>query len=93
MVFYNRVIVSNRMRRGKNTRNKGYATLVMVCAVSMAILATMTFTYRGNLNSQSAQVNAQVKQDFSQKEDAILSALLHIVPNKAVGAMKRGSAS
>lgn len=81
------------MRREKNTRNKGYATLVMVCAVSMAILATMTFTYRGNLTSQSAQVNAQVKQDFSQKEDAILSALLHIVPNKAVGAMKRGSAS
>src|SRR5690606_34307912 len=35
---------------------------------------------------------AQIKQDYSQKEDAILNALLHIVPNKAIGAMQRGSA-
>ncbi|MEM7603166.1 MAG: hypothetical protein AAF357_17365, partial [Verrucomicrobiota bacterium] len=47
----------------------------------------------GNLNSFDSQVAAQVKQDYSQKEDAILTALLHIVPNKAIGAMQRNSAN
>lgn len=78
---------------GKATRNKGYATIAVVCAIAMVLLAMSAFTMRGNMNSFGSQARAQVKQDYSQKEDAILNSLLHIVPNKAIGAMQRNSAS
>jgi len=79
-----------RLRR---RREAGYATMVAVASVSMLLIGMMVYALVGNLSSFDAQIAAQVKQDYAQKEDAILSSLLHIVPNKAIGAMQRGSAS
>ncbi|MEX2579332.1 MAG: hypothetical protein WD342_09760 [Verrucomicrobiales bacterium] len=78
--------------RSKNAKDAGYATMAVVATVSLVLLSMLTYTLLGNLNSFDAQARAQVKQDYSQKEDAILSALLHIVPNKAIGAMQENSA-
>lgn len=72
---------------------RGYATMAVVSSISLLILAMLSYNYLGSLRSFDAQARAQVKQDYGQKEDAILNALLHIVPNKAIGAMQRGSAS
>lgn len=72
-------------------RQRGYTTFVVVAAVSLLIISMTTFALKGNINSTATQSRAQVKQDFAQKEDAMLNALLHIVPNKAIGAMKSGS--
>ncbi len=74
-------------------KESGYTTFAVVSGVSLIIIAMTTFALRGSLTSTQTQTRAQVKQDFSQKEDAMLSALLHIVPNKAIGAMKSGSQS
>ena len=71
---------------------KGYATLALVSSVSIVIFGAMIYTIMGSVRSLDAQARAQVKQDFRQKEDAILNALVHIVPNKAIGAMMQGSA-
>ncbi len=83
------------MKRGKQThrltKQRGYTTFAVVSGVSLMIIAMTASALRGNLTSTQTQARAQVKQDFSQKEDAMLSALLHIVPNKAIGAMKSGS--
>ncbi|NRB73445.1 MAG: hypothetical protein HRU46_03730 [Verrucomicrobiales bacterium] len=76
----------------RNTR-RGYATIAVVAALSMVLITMMTYSLLGNLNSLDTQVGAQLKQDYSQKEDAVLSALLHVVPNKAIGAMQQGSAT
>jgi hypothetical protein len=73
--------------------SRGYATLAGVAAIALALISMLTFSLLSNMNSFDTQVRAQMKQDYSQKEDAILTALLHIVPNKAIGAMKSGSAS
>lgn len=74
-------------------RRRGYATMAVVSSISLLILAMLGYNYLGSLRSFEAQARAQVKQDYSQKEDAILTALIHIVPNKAIGAMRQGSAS
>lgn len=76
-----------------SSRRRGYATIAVVCALATVLLAMSAFTIRGNMTSFSSQARAQVKQDYTQKEDAILNSLLHIVPNKAIGAMQENSAS
>lgn len=72
-------------------RNQGYATVAVVAAVALIFISLMTYSLVGSINSLESQVGAQIKQDYSQKEEAVLSALLHIVPNKAIGAMQQGS--
>ncbi len=79
--------------RTSANKQSGYATMSVVAAISLAIMSMLTYLLIGNFRSFGAQSRAQVKQDYSQKEDAILSSLLHIVPNKAIGAMTEGSAS
>ena len=74
-------------------RDGGYATLAVVASISLVILGMMGYAYLGSMRTFEAQARAQVKQDYSQKEDAILNALIHIVPNKAIGAMQRYSAN
>ncbi|MEM6277912.1 MAG: hypothetical protein AAF733_00435 [Verrucomicrobiota bacterium] len=74
-------------------KTKAYATFAMVAAVSLAMLTLLTLNLAGSFKSMDVQKTAQVKQDYSQREDAILKSLLHIVPNKAIGAMQRHSAS
>lgn len=75
------------------TGSRGYATMAVVSAASLIIISMLTFNIIGNIRSIDSQSRAQVKQDYSQKEDAILNALIHIVPNKAIGAMQQFSAS
>lgn len=77
----------------KNYRNRGYATFAMVAAISLALLTLLTLNLSSSIRSMDVQKTAQLKQDYSQREDAILNALLHIVPNKAIGAMQRHSAN
>jgi len=67
--------------------------MAVVSAVSLILISMLTFNIIGNIRSIDSQSKAQVKQDYSQKEDAILNSLIHIVPNKAIGAMQRYSAN
>lgn len=70
---------------------RGYTTFAVVSGVSLIIIAMTAFALRGNITSTQSQARAQVKQDYTQKENAMLNALLQIVPNKAIGAMQSGS--
>ena len=67
--------------------------MAVVSSVSLLIISMLAFNIIGNLRSIDSQASAQVKQDYSQKEDALLTALIHIVPNKAIGAMQQYSAN
>lgn len=77
----------------RKARSRGYATMAVVSSISLLIISMLVFNIMGNLRSIDSQAAAQVKQDYSQKEDALLTALIHIVPNKAIGAMQRYSAN
>ena len=71
----------------------GYTTMATVSSISFIILMMLAYNFAGSLRNSGLQSRAQVKQDYAQKEEAILNALIHIVPNKAIGAMRQGSAS
>jgi hypothetical protein len=71
----------------------GYTTMATVSSISFIILMMLAYNFAGSLRNSGLQSRAQVKQDYAQKEDAILNALIHIVPNKAIGAMRQGSAN
>ena len=77
----------------QSAASRGYATMAIVSSISLIIISMLAFNIIGNIRSIDSQAKAQVKQDFSQKEDAILNSLIHIVPNKAIGAMQRYSAN
>lgn len=77
----------------RSRKRRGYATMAVVTSISLVILGMMGYAYLGSMRTFQVQARAQVKQDYSQKEDAILNALIHIVPNKAIGAMQRYSAN
>tara|TARA_R110002096_G_scaffold238140_5_gene429588 strand:+ start:612 stop:2639 length:2028 start_codon:yes stop_codon:yes gene_type:complete len=79
-------------RHSQTTSIRGYATLAIVSGISLILILSLTYSLVRNLSSFDSQITAQLKQDYSQKEDAVLSALLHVVPNKAIGAMQQGSA-
>ncbi len=71
----------------------GYTTIPVVAAIATVMLSSMVFVFRSNNWSQEIQSKAQVSLDYTQKEEAILRALINIVPNKAIGAMQDGSAT
>lgn len=71
----------------------GYTTMATVSSISFIILMMLAYNFAGSLRNSGLQSRAQVKQDYAQKEEAILNALIHIVPNKAIGAMRQGSAT
>lgn len=70
---------------------RGIVSTAGVITVAFAMIAGLTFAFRSHIRSLEAQTIAQVKVDYVQKEDAILQALLHLVPNRAIGAMRNGS--
>lgn len=81
------------MRITHSTHARAYTTLALISSISFVILTMLVYSIRGSVRNLDSQMRAQMKQDFVQKEDAILGALIHIVPNKAIGAMRRSSAS
>ncbi|MDF1823934.1 MAG: hypothetical protein P1U68_04785 [Verrucomicrobiales bacterium] len=72
---------------------RGYGTFVLVATISLVMLTLLTLNLINSLKSMDMQKTAQVKQDYTQRENAILNALIHIVPNKAIGAMQRDSSN
>lgn len=74
-------------------RDRGYAAMAMVAVLGISALFSLMFVFRGAMRSHESQVRNQVKVDYRQKEDALLRALVSIVPNKAIGAMMPDSAS
>ena len=75
-----------------STGNRGMVSTAMVISIAFVMIAGLAYTYRSQIRAMESQTKAQVKVDYSQKEDALLRALLHTVPNKAIGAMQRDSA-
>jgi len=82
-----------RPLRQPDSLRRGYATLTTVTSVALLVLSVLGYTLLGSLRNFETEKRSQIKQDYSQKEEAILNSLIHIVPNKAMGAMMRGSAS
>lgn len=70
----------------------GYAALLTTISLSLTIIAFAITGFRETRQSHRVQIRNQVKLDYSQKEQAFLRSLLHIVPNTAMKAMMTDSA-
>ncbi len=81
----------------KATRNhtrsrSGYVTLLMVISTGLVVLLLLLAAFRVTLRTQEHQMVVQMRVDASQREAAVLRALVNIVPNRAIYAMRSGSA-
>lgn len=63
----------------------------MVAVVGLVTLFGLAVTYRDAMRSHESEKRSQIRVDYSQKEDAFLRALVAIVPNRAIDAMRDGS--
>ena len=74
------------------TRPKsGYISYLLVIATGTILTILMVSAYRQATNSQSVQKQVQLRVDYSEKEEAILRAIVAITPNRAIGAMQKDS--
>lgn len=74
-----------------STKSRAFVANSMVFSIAMVLVSGLAFAFQQHIRSLENQGKSQVKIDYTQKEDALLRALLHIVPNKAIGAMQDGS--
>lgn len=63
------------------------AALPMIALVALMLTASLIFLMRRGIATQDAAAHIQLRTDFRQREDALVRALLAIVPNKAIGCM------
>lgn len=65
----------------------GFASVLLVVSVGLALLVILLMTYRNTIQSQKEQSNLLLRNDYLQREDAFLSALTNIIPNRAMRGM------
>lgn len=72
---------------------RGYVSLVAVFTMSMFMLTLTLFAYRRAMDAQSIQSDIQIQGDYREKEATILRSIVAITPNRAIRAMRSGSAA
>ena len=70
-----------------NANPQGFASILTVISVGLALLILLLFTYRDTLQSQKTQSHILLRNDYIQREDAFLRALTNIIPNKTMRGM------
>ncbi len=70
----------------------GYVSLLMVIVMSMTLLLLMIGAYRRATTAQAFQSSVQLRVDYSEKEEAVLRAIVALTPNRAMRAMQGQSA-
>jgi hypothetical protein len=63
---------TTRKRNGRS----GFVSYVLVLSTGTILTALMFMAYRRSMNSQEVQSKVQLRQDYSEKEDAILRSIV-----------------
>ena len=71
----------------------GYVSYLLVLTMGTVLMVLMVFAYRRAMTSHAAQSGVQLQVDYSEKEEAILRAIVAIAPNRAMRAMQHLSNS
>lgn len=74
-------------------RRRGYVSYALVIATAMVLTSMLLFSYKSAVANQTTQATASVRADFTDKEDAVLRAIVSIAPNRAMRAMMHNSNS
>lgn len=70
----------------------GYASMAVVGTIAIVTSFGVMALFQRAVRSHDGQARAQLRLDYAQKEDALLRALVAVVPSKAIASMKAGSA-
>ena len=69
----------------------GYVSFLIVLSTGIMLTLLTLSAYRSAASAQVVQGESQLRVDYKDKEDAVLRALVNILPNRAIGAMKHRS--
>ncbi|TAE74200.1 MAG: hypothetical protein EAZ84_11620 [Verrucomicrobia bacterium] len=66
----------------------GYVSYIIVLSTGLMLTMLTMSAYRQAVLSQEVQSEAQLRADYADKEDAVLRALVNLVPNRAIRSMQ-----
>jgi hypothetical protein len=69
----------------------GYVSYIIVLTTGVMLTLMTMSAYRGATQSQVVQSETQIRVDYADKEDAVLRAVVNLVPNRAIRAMQHRS--
>ncbi len=69
----------------------GYISYFLVLTTTIILTILMVNAYRRAMTAQSVQSEVQLRVDYSEKEEALLRAIVAIAPNRAIRAMQQDS--
>lgn len=69
----------------------GFASFIVVVTAGTILLLLALYTFRQSVATQQVAKTIHLRNDYREKEDAVLRSLVALVPNKAIGAMKHNS--
>ena len=69
----------------------GFVSVLTVLSLGVGLLIIMMMMYQDTIQTQNNQKNNLLRNDYQQREEAFLSALTNIVPNRAMRGMMDGS--
>jgi hypothetical protein len=80
------------MKTSPTRRQKaGYVSFLMVLSTGAILSLLSIYAYRSAMTAQAVTSQAQLRVDYSEKEEAILRSIVAITPNRAIRAMQSGS--
>jgi hypothetical protein len=72
-------------------RKSGYVSFLMVLSTGAILSLLSIYAYRSAMAAHAVTSQVQLRVDYSEKEEAILRAIVAITPNRAIRAMQSGS--
>ena len=72
---------------------RGYVSILSVVTLSSIMLLMLTASYRYTLQNQETQKKTQIRVDYTNREQALLRAVLTEAPNSAMKNMMANSNS
>ncbi len=77
-----------KLSANKNPWKSGLVSYVLVLSTGTILLLMMVFAYKQAIADSQVQGKAQLRTDYSEKEEAIVRAIVSIAPNRAVRVMQ-----
>ena len=77
----------------KSYRRNGFATLPAVTGIALMLTLSLMVLFKSGLMNRDQASKAQLRTDYSQREEAMLRALVAVFPRKAIACMKAGYAA
>lgn len=82
-----------RTRTRQDRLRRGFAALPMVATFALLMLLGVAMVFRTSLVRRDQAAKAQLRQDYREREEAVLRSLVAVFPKKAIACMKAGHAA